>query len=82
VKTKSTKKGEIMKKIESEFVALPIRPNNGTEAFELLRQNKWIEINNDVIYWFMQQLEKHTDFSFCYHKNKYNKDWTTFNKLK
>jgi hypothetical protein len=70
-----------MKRIESEFVIPPIRPINGTEAFELLRQDKCIEINNDVIYWFIEQLEKHTDFSFCCHFNKYNKNWTTLYKL-
>ena len=70
-----------MKKIETIFVSPPMRPNNGTDAFELLRQNKQIEVSNEVIYWFIEELEKNTNFSFCYHINKYNKNWTTLNKL-
>ncbi len=70
-----------MKRIESEFVSPPIRPNNGTEAFELMRQNKHIEVYNEVIYWFIEQLEKNTSFSFCFHFNKHNINWTTLYKL-
>jgi hypothetical protein len=70
-----------MKRLGSVFVSLPIRPNNGIDAFELLRQNKYIEVNNCVIYWFIEELEKHTDFSFCYHFNKHNNNWTTLYKL-
>ncbi|HKI88837.1 MAG TPA: hypothetical protein VKA38_07425 [Draconibacterium sp.] len=70
-----------MKRIETIFVSPPIRPNNGIDAFELLSQNKQIEISNEVIYWFIEELEKNTDFSFYYHINKYNKNWTTLNKL-
>jgi hypothetical protein len=70
-----------MKRIKALFVLHPERPNNGTNAFELLRQNKWIEVNNEVIYWFIEELDKNTDFSFCYHIDKYNKNWTTLNRL-
>jgi hypothetical protein len=70
-----------MKRIESVFVSLPMRPINGTDAFELLRQNKYIEVNNSVVYWFIEQLEKYTDLSFCYHFNNLNKNWTTFYRL-
>lgn len=70
-----------MERIESGFVPPPIRPNNGTDAFELLRQNKTIEVNNDVVFWFLEQLDKNTDFSFCYHMNKYNNNWTAVYKL-
>jgi len=70
-----------MKGIEILLMLPPLRPNNGINAFKLLSQNKQIEISNEVIYWFIEELEKNTDFSFCYHINKYNKNWTTLNKL-
>lgn len=70
-----------MKRIESIFVSPPIRPNNGTEAFELLSQNKQIEVYNEVVFWFIEELEKNADFSFSYHTNKFNKNWTALSKI-
>lgn len=70
-----------MKRIASVFASPPIRPNNGTEAFELLGKNKQIEVYNEVVCWFIEELEKNTDFSFSYRVNKYNKNWTTLYKL-
>lgn len=70
-----------MKRIDTLPVSPPVRPNNGKDAIELLRQNKWIEVNNEVVFWFIEQLQKKTDFTFCCHFNQHNNNWTTLNKL-
>ncbi|NQU87818.1 MAG: hypothetical protein HQ541_18885 [Mariniphaga sp.] len=58
----------------------PIRPLNGTKGIECLRQNKPIEVENEIVYWFVEELEKYADFSFYYHIDKYHKGWTTLCK--
>lgn len=58
----------------------PVRPVNGTMGLELLRQDKVIEVKNNVAYWFAEIIEREADFGFCFHLNKHNKGWTTLYK--
>ena len=69
-----------MKRTQPLIMSPPIRANNGIDAFKLLNQNQQIEIYNEILYWFIEELMKNTDLSFCYHINKYSPNWTTFNK--
>ncbi|NQU88551.1 MAG: hypothetical protein HQ541_22620 [Mariniphaga sp.] len=64
-----------------DYVSAPIRPKNGKIEIKLLRENKPIEVKNEVTYWFVEELEKYADFSFYYHFDRHHKGWTTLNKF-
>jgi len=72
---------EELKMIESEFISPPIRPINGTEAIELLKQNKCIEVPGEVTYWFIERLDKDISFNYSYYFNRHSNNWTIFNKV-
>ena len=59
----------------------PIRPLNGTLGIKFLRQDIPIEVKNEIALWYVEELEKHAEFNFFYHTNKFNMGWTLICKV-
>ncbi|VAW24820.1 hypothetical protein MNBD_BACTEROID01-2908 [hydrothermal vent metagenome] len=67
-------------KFNPSFIPVPIRPENGIKGLELLKQDKLIEVDNEVAFWFVEELEKRAGFSFCFQLDMFHKGWTALYK--
>ncbi len=62
--------------IKNASSIIPERPVNGALGFDLLKNNKVIEVKNKVAFWFAESIEDKADFNFCMHLDKFNRGWT------